>query len=102
MNINKIMKQAQKMQKDLQKTQAEIAQLSVEGTAGGGAVTVTLKGDYSVDNLSIDIDSSQDDIEMLQDMIQAAFNNAVEKVRQESEKRMGAVSGDMPGIPGMF
>lgn len=98
MNMNKLMKQAQKMQKDLQKAQEEIAKLEVEGTAGGGAVSIVLKGDYAVQKVSIDPDIAQDDVEMLQDMIHAALSNAIDRVKQENEKRMGALSGGMPGL----
>ena len=100
--MNKIMKQAQKMEQDFKKVQKEITDLKVKGIAGGNAVSVTLKGDYSVESIAIDPDLLKEDIEMVQDMVQVAFNNAVDQIRQESEKKMGSISGGFPGMPPLF
>lgn len=101
-NLQTLMKQAQKMQADLQKTQEEAAQMQVEGSAGGGAVKVVLSGKFVA--LSVDINPSacsSDDREILQDMIVAAFNDASSKVQAALQERMSKVTGGVP-IPGLF
>ncbi|MCF7792370.1 MAG: YbaB/EbfC family nucleoid-associated protein [Candidatus Cloacimonetes bacterium] len=97
-----LMKQAQKMQQDLAKAQEELANKVVEGTSGGGMVKVEMNGKHQV--LSIKIDPEvvdPDDIEMLEDLIIAALNEAQEKVAQSSENELGKLTGGMK-IPGMF
>jgi len=94
MNIQNMMKQAQQMQERLQR---EMAELKVEATAGGGMVTVVLSGSKQLVSLTIDPEVvSKDDIEMLQDMILAAVNDAHRKVDEEMSRKMG---GMLP--PGM-
>ncbi|OED36047.1 hypothetical protein AB834_03405 [PVC group bacterium (ex Bugula neritina AB1)] len=100
--MNNLMKQAQKVQKDLEKSQKELAALILEGSAGGGAITIQIKGDHTVQKVVIDPDLLTEDIEMVQDMLQAAFNQAVEKIKEETDKRMGSFSQSMPGLPNMF
>ena len=98
MNINQMMKQAQQMQERLQKQMAEV---QVEATAGGGMVTVTMNGAKQVQSLVIDPSVvSKDDVEMLQDMIVAALNDAQRKV---DERLGGAMQGLLGGlkIPGL-
>jgi nucleoid-associated protein EbfC len=99
MNIQQMMKQAQEMQDKLQK---QMAELRVEATAGGGMVTVVMNGAKQVQSLKIDPEAvSKDDVEMLQDLILAAINDAQRKVEDELQKQMGGLMGGLK-IPGMF
>ena len=94
MNIQQMMKQAQQMQERMQK---EMVDLKVEGNAGGGMVTVVMNGAKQVQSLKIDPEVvSKDDVEMLQDLIVAAINDAHRKADEEMTQRMG---GMLP--PGM-
>jgi nucleoid-associated protein EbfC len=98
MNIQNMMKQAQQMQERLQK---EMAELKVEGNAGGGMVTVTVNGAKQIQSLKIDPEVvSKDDVEMLQDLIVAAINDAHRKADDEMAQRMGGMMGGLK-IPGM-
>jgi nucleoid-associated protein EbfC len=98
MNIQQMMKQAQQMQERLQK---QMAEMQVEGTAGGGMVTVTINGTKQVQKLTIDPDCvSKDDVEMLQDLIVAAISDAQRKVDEELSKQMGGLMGGLK-IPGL-
>lgn len=102
MNMQQMMRQAQKMQKELQKAQAEAAELTFEATAGGGMVTATAKGDMSITAISIDPDAvDPDDVEMLEDMVTAAVNEALRGVNKLSSQRLNAVTGGM-NIPGLM
>ena len=98
MNIQQMMKQAQQMQERMQQ---EMAGLKVEGNAGGGMVTVVVNGAKQVQSLKIDPEVvSKDDVEMLQDLIVAAINDAHRKADEEMSQKMG---GMIPGlkIPGL-
>lgn len=102
MNMQQMMRQAQKMQKELQKAQAEAAELTFEATAGGGMVTATAKGDMTITAISIDSDAvDPDDVEMLEDMVTAAVNEALRGVNELSSQRLNAVTGGM-NIPGLM
>ena len=93
MNIQQMMKQAQQMQERLQK---QMAELRVEGNAGGGMVTVVINGAKQVQSLKIDPEVvSKEDVEMLQDMILAAINDAHRKVEEELASKVG---GLVPGL----
>jgi DNA-binding YbaB/EbfC family protein len=97
MNINQMMKQAAKMQEQVQK---QAAAARAEGTAGGGAVTIVINGLKQVQSLKIDPEVvSKDDVEMLQEMIVAAFADAQRKVDEDMKKQMGGLLGGM-GLPG--
>ena len=101
-NLQGLMKQAQKMQEQLQKTQEEIENYSAEGQSGGGMVRATANGKNKL--LSISIDSevvNPDDVEMLQDLVLAAVNNALSKVQEHVKEEMGKVTGGM-SVPGLF
>jgi nucleoid-associated protein EbfC len=99
MNIQQMMKQAQQMQDRLQK---QMAELRVEATAGGGMVTVVMNGAKQIQSLRIDPEAiSKDDVEMLQDLILAAINDAHRKVEEELQKSMGGLMGGLK-IPGLF
>lgn len=95
-----LMKQAQKMQEDMAKAQQEITEMEFTASAGGGAVSVTVSGEKLVKNILIDPDAfDKDDIEMLCDMLTAAFNEAIRQADDAVKEKMGAVTGGM-GIPG--
>jgi DNA-binding YbaB/EbfC family protein len=99
MNIQQMMKQAQQMQERLQK---QMAELRVEATAGGGMVTVVMSGNKQVLSLALDPEVvSKDDVQMLQDLIVAAINDAQRKVDEAMSQQMGGMMGGMK-IPGMF
>ena len=99
-NIAQLMQQAQKMQENLQKAQAELANIEVTGSAGGGMVSVTLSGTKECRKVRID-PSVLSDPEMAEDLIAAAFNDASNKVDAESQAKMGAATAGMPIPPGM-
>ncbi|MFR7746637.1 MAG: YbaB/EbfC family nucleoid-associated protein [Eggerthellaceae bacterium] len=101
MNMQQMMRQAQKMQKELAKAQEEIANMTFEGSAGGGMVTATARGDMSIASIRIDPEAlDPEDTDMLEDMICAAVNEALRGVNDMSNARMGALTGGM-NIPGM-
>ena len=99
-NIAQMMQQAQRMQDNLKRAQEELAQLEVTGSAGGGMVSITITGKFEARRVRID-PSVLADAEMLEDLVTAAFNDAVNKVNVESEKRMSAATAGMPLPPGM-
>ena len=99
-NIAQLMQQAQKMQENLQKAQAELANLEVTGSAGGGMVSVTLSGTKECRKVRID-PSVLADPEMAEDLIAAAFNDASNKIDVEAQQRMGAATAGMPLPPGV-
>jgi DNA-binding YbaB/EbfC family protein len=99
MNIQKMMQQAQQMQERLQK---QMADLRVDGQAGGGMVTVTINGLKAVQKVVIDPEAvSREDVEMLQDMIVAAINDAQRKADEAIQQQLGGLMGGMK-MPGMF
>ncbi|MDA8234470.1 MAG: YbaB/EbfC family nucleoid-associated protein [Clostridia bacterium] len=101
-NMNKMMKQVQKMQADMAKMQEEVALKTVEGTAGGGVIKVVANGKQEV--LSVEIKPEAvdpDDVEMLQDMILAAVNDALRKSQEMVAQEMGKITGGLK-IPGLF
>ena len=98
MNINAMMKQAQEMQERLKK---QMAELRVEATAGGGMVTVTVNGTKQLLSIALDPEVvSKDDVEMLQDLIVAAVNDAGRKVDEQIAQSMGGLMGGLK-IPGL-
>ncbi len=99
MNIQQMMKQAQQMQDRLQK---QMAELRVEATAGGGMVTVVMSGQKQLLSLKLDPEVvSKEDVEMLQDLIVAAINDAQRKVDEAMSEQVGGMMGGMK-LPGMF
>jgi DNA-binding YbaB/EbfC family protein len=95
MDMNKMMKQARKMQAELAKAQEEVALLSAEATAGG-AVTVVATGDLTVQSISIDPAAlDPDDVEMLQDMVLTAVNDALHQAQELANARLNAVTGGL-------
>jgi hypothetical protein len=97
-NMQNMMKQAQQMQERLQ---AEIAQIRVEGSAGGGMVTVKMDGQKSVISVKIDPEVAGD-VEMLQDLVVAACGDALAKVESQTQQKMSGMLGGLGLPPGMF
>ena len=94
MNMNNLMKQAQKMQQQMQEQARELEEKEFSATAGGGAVNVVVSGKKEIKSLTIDKDAvDPDDVEMLQDMIMAAVNEALRKVEAETAGMMGKLNG---------
>jgi DNA-binding YbaB/EbfC family protein len=98
--LGNIMQQAQQMQEDMQKAQAELEKLEVTGEAGGGMVSVLMTGKREVRKVSIDDTLVGDDKEMLEDLVAAAINDAVHKVEKIKKEKMGDVTSGMPLPPG--
>ncbi len=97
-----LMKKAQKMQQDLAKAQEELANKIVEGSAGGGMVKVEMNGKNQIISLKLDKEVvDPEDVEMLEDLIIAAINEAQEKITQTSQDELGKLTGGI-NIPGMF
>jgi DNA-binding YbaB/EbfC family protein len=99
-----LMKQAQKMQQQLAVAQAELAEATVTGTAGGGMVTATMTGSGELTDLSIDPKAvDPEDVETLQDLVLAAIHDAKRNADELQEKTMGPLAGDggIPGLPGL-
>lgn len=104
-NMSKMMKQIQKMQADLMRVQEELKSKTVEGSAGGGAVKVTANGHQEIMGLEISPEAvDPNDVEMLQDLILAAVNEALRKSREMAAEEMGKVAGvaGLPGMPSIF
>ena len=99
-NIAQLMQQAQKMQENVQRAQEELGKLEVTGNSGGGMVSVTITGRMECRKVRID-PSVLGDAEMAEDLIAAAFNDAVNKVNAESQAKMSAATAGMPMPPGM-
>jgi len=102
-NMGKMMKQVQKMQEEVLKMQGELQQRTMEASSGGGMVRITVNGRKEVESIAIDpaaIDPA--DPEMLQDMLVAAFNEALRKVDEMTEKEMKKITGGLGLPPGMF
>jgi DNA-binding YbaB/EbfC family protein len=100
-NINKLLKQAQKMQSDMMRAQEAMTKQEFEGSAGGGMVKVVLNGAGEMQRVSINPEVvDPKDVEMLEDMILAAFTNAQEKVKELSNATISNITGGMK-LPGM-
>ena len=99
-NIAQLMQQAQKMQEDMQRAQEELARMEVTGNAGGGMVSVTLTGRMECRKVRID-PGVLSDPEMAEDLVAAAFNDAVNKANAVSQEKLGAATAGLPLPPGM-
>lgn len=99
--MGNLMKQAQQMQAKMAKAQEEIANLEVTGESGAGMVKVTMTGSHSVRRVEIDESLMEDDKEMVEDLVAAAFNDAVRRVEEQNKEKMGAITGGMQLPPGM-
>ena len=104
MNITQIAKMAQQMQAQMAQAQAELREKTLEATAGGGAVRVVITGAQEVRLIEIDPTAvDPDEVEMLQDLVMAAVNDAIARSKELERERMAAVTGGMglPGLPGI-
>ena len=95
-----LMKQAQQMQENMKKMQEQLAQIEVEGQAGAGLVKVTMTCRNDVRRVSIDPSLLTDDKDMLEDLVAAAFNDAVRKAEATSQEKMGGMTAGLPLPPG--
>ena len=101
-NMNNMLKQAQKMQEQMMKAQQEIEETTIEASSGGGMVTVKANGKKQILDINIKPEAvDPDDVEMLQDLILVAVNDALKKVDDANAQKMGALTGGL-NIPGMF
>jgi DNA-binding YbaB/EbfC family protein len=101
-NMNQMLKQVKKMQEQMMKAQEELADKTVEGTAGGGVVTVVVNGQKSVLSVTIKPEAvDPEDVEMLQDLVLTAVNDALAKAEELANQDMGKFTGGM-NIPGLF
>jgi len=106
-NISNMLKQAKQVQERLETTQKELESLEIEGQAGGGMVTARINGKQELLSIKIEPEILEEDVELVEDLIVAAVNQANRKAAEESQKRMNDVSGSMLGalgnlnIPGM-
>jgi nucleoid-associated protein EbfC len=103
MNPRQLQQMAQQMQRQMQKIQEELAAAIVEGSAGGGVITVKMNGHRELQGITISPEAvDPDDVELLQDMLMAAFQDASKKAQDMAEQRLGPLTGGMKGIPGLF
>ena len=101
-NMNNMIKQAQKMQQEMMKMQSEIEEQEYESTSGGGAVTVKMTGSKQLVSINIKPEAvDPDDVEMLEDLILTAVNDAMKKVDEVNNAKMSRLTGGM-NIPGLF
>ena len=101
-NLNQMMQQVQKMQEDMAKAQEELKNEVVEASAGGGMVTVKISGELELKELTIDPDAvDPEDVEMLQDMVQAAVNEAIRSAQELAASKMNAAAGGLAGPGGL-
>jgi nucleoid-associated protein EbfC len=105
-NLNKMMKQVQQMQADMAKAQDELKHEVVEASAGGGMVTVKVTGDLEIREIKIDPDAvDPEDVELLQDMVMAATNEAIRSAQELANRKLGGLTGGLDlgglGLPGL-
>ncbi len=105
-DLQRMMKEAQKVAAEMQKAQASLAEVEVEGTAGGGAVKVSASGDMRITRVQIspsmfDGAPDDDDVEMLGDAVMAAVNQALDNAREAQESALGPIAGGMGGLGGL-
>ena len=99
--LGNIMKQAQQMQENMQKMQAKLAEIEVEGQSGAGLVKVVMNCRHDVKRVSIDASLLSDDKDMLEDLVAAAVNDAVRRVESTTQEKMAGVTAGMGLPPGM-
>ena len=99
--IGNLMKQAQQLQANMQKAQAEIAAMEVTGESGGGMVKVTINGRHEARRVQIDPSVPMDDREMIEDLVAAALNDAVHRLETTSQEKMAGLMGGMNLPPGL-
>jgi DNA-binding YbaB/EbfC family protein len=101
-NLNQMLRQVQQMQADMMKAQEELKHEIVEASAGGGMVTVKISGDLELKELRIDPEAvDPEDVDMLQDMVEAAVNEAIRSARERAASKMGAATGGLGGPGGL-
>jgi nucleoid-associated protein EbfC len=101
-NMNQMLKQVQQMQAEMVKAQEELKQQTVDASAGGGMVKVTVTGDLEIKSIEIDPEAvDPEDVEMLQDMVLAASNEALRSAQELAAQRMGQATGGMGGMGGL-
>ncbi len=96
-----LMQQAQKMQEEVQRNQEELARMEIIGQAGGGLVTVTISGRHEVRKVYINKQAFADDPEMAEDLVAAAFNDAINKIAELTKQKMGDLTAGMNLPPGI-
>ena len=102
-NMNNLMKQAQKMQKQMEEATKELEEKEMSASAGGGVVEVTVSGKKEIKKIKIDPEAvDPDDVEMLEDLIMAATNEALRKIDEYSQATMGKITGGLGGGMGLF
>ncbi len=102
-NMNNLMKQAQKMQKDMEKAQQELENKTVEVSVGGGAITIVATAKKEIKEIVIKPEVvDPDDVEMLQDLILTGVNEALRKADEVAGAEMGKITGGLGGLPGLF
>lgn len=99
--IGNLMKQAQKMQEEMQRAQEELARATIVGEAGGGLVKVTMNGRHEVKSVELDPTLMNDDKEMLEDLIAAACNDAVHRIEEQTKEQMSGLTAGLNLPPGM-
>ena len=99
--MGNMMKQAQQMKKKMQQIQEELSEMEIEGKSGGGMVKVIVNGKKDVKSININPDVLKEDTDMVEDLILAAVNQAMENADKESQDRMGSLTGGM-NMPGLF
>lgn len=98
-NMNNLMKQAQKMQRQMEEAQKELEEMEMTATAGGGAVEVTVSGKHEVTKVKLAEEVvDPDDVEMLEDLIMAATNEALRKIEDASQQNMSKITGGLGGL----
>jgi len=101
-NMNQMLKQAQKMQEDMATLQADLETREYTATSGGGMVEVTVDGKHNIKNLKINPEIvDPDDVEMIEDLVTVAVNEAIANAAKTAEEEMGAITGGL-NLPGMF
>lgn len=105
LNMHKMMKQVQKMQADMAKLQESLGEMTVEASAGGGVVTVVANGHQEIQSIKIKPEAvDPDDVEMLEDLVLAAVNEALRRAKELAANEMNKVTGglNIPGLPGLL
>lgn len=100
--VGKLLKQAQKMQKQMEAIQEELAETVLEVSSGGGAVTIKITGQSEIQSIKIDPEFLKEDAEFVEETLLAAVQEATAKAKETSEEAMSAVSGGMGGFPGLM
>ncbi len=102
-NMNNLMKQAQRMQKQMEESQKELEEKEITAAAGGGVVEVTISGKKEITKVKINPEAvDPDDVEMLEDLIMAATNEALRKIEEISAQTMSKITGGLGGLGGGF